>query len=88
MAQLWIPDYVSFEFDARYIKEDTDIVVFESLYSEDKELAVHADLEDASWHRRMNLSRPSLTVMIHISNRAVLTFPVFRNSVCVLPERC
>lgn len=37
---------VSFEFDARYIKEDTDIVVFESLYSEDKELAVHADLED------------------------------------------
>lgn len=37
---------VSFEFDARYIKKDTDIVVFESLYSEDKELAVHADLED------------------------------------------
>lgn len=37
---------VSFEFDARYIKEDTDIVVFESLYSEDKKLAVHADLED------------------------------------------
>ena len=37
---------VSFEFDARYIKEDTDIVVFESLYSEDKELATHADIED------------------------------------------
>lgn len=37
---------VSFEFDARYIKEDTDIVVFENLYSEDKELAVHADIED------------------------------------------
>lgn len=37
---------VSFEFDARYIKNDTDIVVFESLYSEDKELAVHADIED------------------------------------------
>ena len=37
---------VSFEFDARYIKEDTDIVVFESLYSEDKELAVHADIDD------------------------------------------
>ena len=37
---------VSFEFDARYIKEDTDIVVFESLYSEDKKLAVHADIED------------------------------------------
>ena len=37
---------VSFEFDARYIKEETNIVVFESLYSEDKELAVHADIED------------------------------------------
>ena len=37
---------VSFEFDARYIKEETNIVVFESLYSEDKELADHADIED------------------------------------------
>ena len=37
---------VSFEFDARYIKEDTDIVVFESLYSEDKEFAVHAEIDD------------------------------------------
>ena len=37
---------VSFEFDARYIKKDTDIVVFESLYSEDKQLATHADIED------------------------------------------
>lgn len=37
---------VEFTFDARYIKEDTDIVVFESLYSEDKELAVHADIDD------------------------------------------
>lgn len=37
---------VSFEFDTRYIKKDTDIVVFESLYSEDKELAVHAEIDD------------------------------------------
>ncbi|WP_418546116.1 SpaA isopeptide-forming pilin-related protein [Ruminococcus bromii] len=37
---------VSFEFDARYIKENTDIVVFESLYSKDKELAVHSDIDD------------------------------------------
>ncbi len=37
---------VEFTFDARYIKEDTDIVVYESLYSEDKELAVHADIDD------------------------------------------
>lgn len=37
---------VSFEFDARYINEETNIVVFESFYSEDKELAVHAYIED------------------------------------------
>ncbi len=37
---------VTFEFDSKFIKSDTDIVVFESLYKEGKELAVHADLED------------------------------------------
>ena len=39
---------VTFEFDAKYIKADTDIVVFESLLHEGKELAVHADIEDES----------------------------------------
>lgn len=37
---------VEFIFDAKYIKADTDIVVFENLYKDGKELAVHADLED------------------------------------------
>ena len=37
---------VEFTFDAKYIKADTDIVVFESLYKDGKELAVHADIED------------------------------------------
>lgn len=37
---------VFFKFDAGYIKKGTDIVVFENLYSEDKELATHADIED------------------------------------------
>ena len=39
---------VVFEFDSKYIKADTDIVVFENLYQEGRELAVHADLEDES----------------------------------------
>ena len=39
---------VTFEFDSKYIKADTDIVVFESLYQESRELAVHADIEDES----------------------------------------
>lgn len=37
---------VEFTFDSKYIKADTDIVVFESLYHDGKELAVHADIED------------------------------------------
>lgn len=37
---------VAFTFDSKYIKEDTDIVVFENLYHDSRELAVHADIED------------------------------------------
>ena len=37
---------VLFTFDAKFIKTDTNIVVFESLYSDSKELTVHADIED------------------------------------------
>ena len=37
---------VEFTFDSKYIKADTDIVVFESLYKDGTELVVHADIED------------------------------------------
>lgn len=37
---------VKFTFDSKFIKQNTDIVVFEDLYREGKELAVHADIED------------------------------------------
>ena len=37
---------VEFTFDARLIREKTDLVVFESLRSDGIELAVHADIED------------------------------------------
>ena len=37
---------VEFTFDSKYITEDTDIVAFENLYKDGKELAVHADIED------------------------------------------
>lgn len=37
---------VLFVFDAKLIKTDTNIVVFESLCSDSKELTVHADIED------------------------------------------
>lgn len=37
---------VTFTFDSKYIKADTDIVVFENLYKDGLELTVHADIED------------------------------------------
>lgn len=37
---------VTFTFDAKFIKKNTSLVVFESLYKDGKELAVHADMED------------------------------------------
>lgn len=37
---------VPFTFDAKLIKADTEIVVFENLYQGERELAVHADIED------------------------------------------
>ena len=37
---------VSFTFDAKYIKSDTKIVAFETLYLEDMELVAHADIKD------------------------------------------
>ena len=37
---------VEFAFDSKFIKEETSIVVFESLYKEGQELAVHTDIDD------------------------------------------
>ena len=37
---------VQFDFDATLITEETDIVVFENLYADEVELAVHEDIED------------------------------------------
>lgn len=46
---------VEFVFDSKYIKEDTGIVVFESLYKDGKELAVHADIEDENQTVKVNV---------------------------------
>ena len=37
---------VTFTFDARLIRKNTSLVVFETLYKDGKELAVHADIND------------------------------------------
>lgn len=62
---------VSFEFDARYINEETNIVVFESLYSEDKELAVHADLEDVG--QNVTVKIPKIGTKASIDGKKEIT---------------
>ncbi len=49
---------VLFTFDSKYIKSDTDIVVFESLYKDGNELAIHADIEDEGQTVTINVPAP------------------------------
>ena len=49
---------VEFTFDSKYIKADTDIVVFESLYRDNTELTVHADIDDEG--QTVNVKVPTI----------------------------
>ena len=55
---------VEFTFDAKFIKEDTDIVAFESLYHSDEELAVHADINDEGQTVTIHVPRIGTTATI------------------------
>lgn len=49
---------VSFTFDASGIKTDTELVVFETLYRDNVEIAVHADIEDEGQTVTINVPTP------------------------------
>lgn len=49
---------VSFTFDASGIKTDTELVVFETLYRDNVEIAVHADIEDEGQTVTINVPAP------------------------------
>ncbi len=49
---------VSFTFDSSVIKEDTALVVFETLYRDNVEIAVHADLKDDGQTVKINVPVP------------------------------
>ena len=49
---------VSFTFDASAIKETTELVVFETLYRDNVEIAVHADIDDEGQTVRINVRVP------------------------------
>lgn len=49
---------VSFTFDASSIKTDTELVVFETLYRDNVEIAVHADINDEGQTVKINVPVP------------------------------
>lgn len=49
---------VSFTFDASSIKTDTELVVFETLYRDNVEIAVHADIDDEGQTVKINVLAP------------------------------
>ncbi len=49
---------VSFTFDSSAIKETTELVVFETLYRDNVEIAVHADIYDEGQTVKLNIPAP------------------------------
>ena len=49
---------VSFTFDSSVIKESTELIVFETLYRDNVEIAVHADIDDEGQTVRVNVPVP------------------------------
>lgn len=49
---------VSFTFDSSVIKKTTDLVVFETLYRDNVEIAVHADIDDEGQTVKINVPAP------------------------------
>ena len=62
---------VEFTFDSKYIKADMDIVVFESLYHDGKELAVHADIEDEG--QTVKVKVPEIQTTANINGEKEIT---------------
>ncbi|MCM1489179.1 MAG: VaFE repeat-containing surface-anchored protein, partial [Firmicutes bacterium] len=62
---------VAFTFDSKYIKADTDIVVFEGLYKDGIELAVHADIEDEG--QTVNVKVPKIGTQVFVDGKKEIT---------------
>ncbi len=84
---------VSFTFDSSVIKKDTELVVFETLYREGVEIAVHADIDDEGQTVRINVPVPEkisapktgddskfgLWMTIASTSLALLVFMIIKN---------
>ncbi len=63
---------VTFEFDAKYIKSDTDIVVFERLHYNDVEIAVHEDINDTDQTVSVYVPNIGTTAVVNGQKEAVV----------------
>lgn len=63
---------VSFTFDASVIKKTTDLVVFETLYRDGVEIAVHADIDDEGQTVKINVPVPKTPKTGDNSNRRTI----------------
>lgn len=63
---------VSFTFDSSAIKETTDLVVFETLYRDGVEIAVHADIDDEGQTVKINVPVPKTPKTGDNSNRRTI----------------
>lgn len=62
---------VLFTFDSKYIKTETNIVVFESIYKDGTELAVHADIDDED--QTVTVKIPEIKTMAEIKGKKKVT---------------
>lgn len=62
---------VLFTFDSKYIKTETNIVVFESIYKDGTELAVHADIDDID--QTVTVKIPEIKTMAEIKGKKKVT---------------
>ncbi len=78
---------VSFTFDSSAIKETTELVVFETLYREGVEIAVHTDIDDEGQTVKINvpvLKNPIIPDTGDDSNVAFWTALAGFSSLCIV----
>lgn len=80
---------VSFTFDSSAIKETTDLVVFETLYRDNVEIAVHADIDDEGQTVKINVpeiktpktgdnsNRRTIATVIGVSAFGIVSFAYY-----------
>jgi len=73
---------VTFKFDASGFKEETDLVVFETLYQDDKEIAAHTDINDIDQTVTLVQEKPKTTDVPKTGDDRNTTLPSILLGLC------